>query len=118
MNPLIWVVVLSAITSGGLFAAMATGYWQSWRLLVPAIGGVVLAVMLGVVNYRDRGPLVLRGHGVECGNGARYEFGSATIGFQELKNGVPTIAFTSPEVANGRIRRVTNRLYSIDFNTL
>ncbi|MGC4960914.1 hypothetical protein [Gordonia sp. DT101] len=117
-NPVLIIALMSGLTSAGMITAIALGYWQAWRLVIPAFGGLVLVPLLGVVSFRDRGPLLVRADGVIFGNGARYEFDSAAAHFSVLSNGVPAIEFIHTTGEASRRRRVVHRPYNIDFNTM
>ncbi|MGV9710002.1 hypothetical protein ACWDTI_05000 [Gordonia sp. NPDC003424] len=103
--------------SVGMIAAVALGYWQAWRLVIPAVLGLGLVPVLAVVSHRERGPLLLRGDGVGLGDGSHYEFGSAAVDFEVLSNGVPAIRLTR-DGESSRARRLMHRPYNLDFNTL
>lgn len=58
-NPVLIIAVMSGLISAGMITAIALGYWQAWRLVIPAFGGLVLVPLLGVVSFRDRAVLCL-----------------------------------------------------------
>ncbi|MDL9949076.1 hypothetical protein QSJ19_26585, partial [Gordonia sp. ABSL11-1] len=118
-NPVILIALMSGLISAGMIVAIAIGYWQAWRLVIPAFGGLVLVPLLSVVSFKERGPLLLSADGVVFGNGDCYQFDSSTISFAELSNGVPAIEFShSVAGRSARPRRLVHRPYNVDFNSL
>ncbi|MED5801226.1 hypothetical protein VX037_09340 [Gordonia sp. Z-3] len=117
-NPVLIIALMSGIMSATMIFAIALGYWQAWRLVIPAFGGLVLVPLLGVVSFKDRGPLLLSAGEVVFGNGARFALDSDAIHFVVLSNGVPAIEFTHTGGGSTRPRRLLHRPYNIDFNTL
>ncbi|GAA3709626.1 hypothetical protein [Gordonia hankookensis] len=118
-NPVILIALMSGLISAAMIIAIAIGYWQAWRLVIPAFGGLVLVPLLSVVSFKERGPLLLSADGVVFGNGDRYQFDSSAIAFTVLSNGVPAIEFTHSAAGySTRPRRLVHRPYNVDFNSL
>ncbi|MGC5258190.1 hypothetical protein ACPXCG_17745 [Gordonia sp. DT218] len=101
-----------------MIGAFLLGYSGAGRMLLPALMGVALVPVLLTVSYRERGPLVIDDGGVEFGDGMRFDFGSTTVGFLVMSNGVPAIELKSAKVRRGRPRRLLHRPYNVDFNTM
>ncbi|NDZ95121.1 hypothetical protein G3I13_07015 [Streptomyces sp. SID6673] len=101
-----------------IFAAMAAGASQAWRLAIPAVLGAGIVPVLCVASYRDRGPLVISPHGIEFGNGARYAFDDAKMNVSHLSNGVPALTLEGEQSGSTRSTRLLTRAYNLDFDSV
>ncbi|WAC57572.1 hypothetical protein [Gordonia sp. SL306] len=117
-NPGVTLSLLCGVMAGGMIGAFLLGYSDAGRMLFPALMSAALVPVLLTVSYRERGPLVIDGAGIEFGDGRRFDFESTTVGFLMMSNGVPAIELRSATLRSGRTRRLLHRPYNVDFNTM